>query len=599
MVNAFSPLRFSAIAWRRFKQISCVNILISIFTAPTNLIAPFLFLAIGTIGVCASSHERLAYRVCLMNLTASLIFCFRDFKLENLLVLTLSIPVMIYLVIVSTVGSRKLQSWGWFVWLCVFTVLISPLLFVFPNSLKELSQFDYVVNMQEENKINKKKSIIKIDRQNENFISLRGIEKLKLLKDPVFKYKIEGVENDSLYFKSQVYSDYVGGVWQANVKKIKVLSAQQDGWIHLLKGSGELDQIVSIKPILPMKSLLQINQPMAYRCPEISVLSNQCFRSNDSFSFNEYQFKTMKRTIKNTEVNGGVDENASYLVMPKNIKKLLGKIITAPPKTMDKQTKLNYIKSSLRKNFSYSLKINGKGVEPLADFIRSKKGWCVHFASAMVLLARNEGMPARVVSGYHATESDRRSDFKTLHLNNAHAWAEIWTKKTGWMLWDATPSSGMTSEENSELNSQIENEMMLMDYLKTISVDIENFKRPILLDLAIIVLVLLFILVSIFSKSKSRGQNENDRASFNFEPVEQELGGIWLEVDRRLSPKLQRKIGEGLSSHAKRVSEDYSSIKLNEILKIHNAQRWGGIELSNKEKSWLKSELQSMAKVIK
>ncbi|XTR51852.1 DUF3488 and transglutaminase-like domain-containing protein [Pseudarthrobacter sp. So.54] len=57
-------------------------------------------------------------------------------------------------------------------------------------------------------------------------------------------------------------------------------------------------------------------------------------------------------------------------------------------------------------NFTYSLQspvqggYDGNGLSVLADFLTQKSGYCIHFASAMAVMARLEGIPSRIAVGY-------------------------------------------------------------------------------------------------------------------------------------------------------------------------------------------------------
>src|SRR5262245_14858520 len=80
------------------------------------------------------------------------------------------------------------------------------------------------------------------------------------------------------------------------------------------------------------------------------------------------------------------------------------------------------------------------------------------FASAMVLLARTRGIPARVVGGYRVTEVNPLSGRAIVRDRDAHAWVEAWLDGE-WRGWDPTPTSesfgrsGSTLEHLSELAS--------------------------------------------------------------------------------------------------------------------------------------------------
>lgn len=77
---------------------------------------------------------------------------------------------------------------------------------------------------------------------------------------------------------------------------------------------------------------------------------------------------------------------------------------------------------------------------PLYDFLFSgKAGHCEYFASAMVILMRELGIPSRLAYGYAAGQWN--PDQKTFEVRqlDAHAWAEVYLKGRGWTPFDPTP----------------------------------------------------------------------------------------------------------------------------------------------------------------
>ena len=67
----------------------------------------------------------------------------------------------------------------------------------------------------------------------------------------------------------------------------------------------------------------------------------------------------------------------------------------------------------------------------------SRRGYCMHYASAAVLLLRSVGIPARYVSGYVA---DMRNGRAAVPDSNAHAWVEIYLNGYGWEPVEVTPA---------------------------------------------------------------------------------------------------------------------------------------------------------------
>lgn len=67
-------------------------------------------------------------------------------------------------------------------------------------------------------------------------------------------------------------------------------------------------------------------------------------------------------------------------------------------------------------------------------------GHCEYFASAMVLLARVSGLPARLVNGFAGGHENSIGGFVELSRSSAHAWVEVHYERSGWVRYDPTPA---------------------------------------------------------------------------------------------------------------------------------------------------------------
>lgn len=92
--------------------------------------------------------------------------------------------------------------------------------------------------------------------------------------------------------------------------------------------------------------------------------------------------------------------------------------------------------------FTYSTdRAPGNGNNALLEFLdESRTGYCEQFASAMAVMARQAGIPARVAVGFFRADrvGPGRYEFSTHDL---HAWPELYFEGTGWVLFDPTPST--------------------------------------------------------------------------------------------------------------------------------------------------------------
>jgi hypothetical protein len=66
-------------------------------------------------------------------------------------------------------------------------------------------------------------------------------------------------------------------------------------------------------------------------------------------------------------------------------------------------------------------------------------GHCEYFASAMVVLTREVGIPARLVNGFAGGQENSIGDFIELTRSDAHAWVEVHYEEAGWVRYDPTP----------------------------------------------------------------------------------------------------------------------------------------------------------------
>ncbi|GAA2133227.1 DUF3488 and transglutaminase-like domain-containing protein [Arthrobacter humicola] len=108
--------------------------------------------------------------------------------------------------------------------------------------------------------------------------------------------------------------------------------------------------------------------------------------------------------------------------------------------------------------FTYSLQspvqggYDGNGLSVLADFLTQKSGYCIHFASAMAVMARLEGIPSRIAVGYAPGRSTGASvsvagqgplpEYE-VDSRDAHAWPELFFQGIGWVPFEPTPSRGV------------------------------------------------------------------------------------------------------------------------------------------------------------
>jgi protein-glutamine gamma-glutamyltransferase len=91
--------------------------------------------------------------------------------------------------------------------------------------------------------------------------------------------------------------------------------------------------------------------------------------------------------------------------------------------------------------YTYSLSGPGGNGHPLQEFLAgSRTGFCEHFASAMTLMLRTLGIPARMVGGYVGGEYNSSGHYYLVRQHSAHVWVEAYLDGLGWLRLDPTPA---------------------------------------------------------------------------------------------------------------------------------------------------------------
>ncbi len=108
--------------------------------------------------------------------------------------------------------------------------------------------------------------------------------------------------------------------------------------------------------------------------------------------------------------------------------------------------------------FVYDLSYQKADGDNIDEFLtESKRGVCYEFATAMVLLCRSAGLPARYVQGYNLNE---RYQFEVegletnylIKVRDAHGFPEVYISGYGWLSFEPTVAINMEAEEETAEN---------------------------------------------------------------------------------------------------------------------------------------------------
>jgi protein-glutamine gamma-glutamyltransferase len=261
------------------------------------------------------------------------------------------------------------------------------------------------------------------------------IADLAMSANLAFRVSFEGQvpRQDELYWRAMTLESFDGrrwshsgltagrapGVWQAEGDAVSyqvVTRATGQLWAFSLRGATTNDSSLMLTQDFMLQARRPINQTMAYSVtswPE-SLLHPE-------------PLDVLQRRI-NLALPEGYDPRTRAWAQ------------TLRQRYPDDQQLINALLVHFnREPFHYTLRPDRLGKHTNDEFLfDSRRGFCAHYAGAMVVVLREVGIPARVVAGYQGGELNPRGNYVLVHQFDAHAWVEAWLPDRGWVSFDPT-----------------------------------------------------------------------------------------------------------------------------------------------------------------
>lgn len=241
------------------------------------------------------------------------------------------------------------------------------------------------------------------------------------------------------YWRGMTLNYFDGISWKDTLRERK--------WIHKDKGKFVIRPFDEDKTVVQRIYLEAMDTNILFGLREVSALE-----SKGRFLFQDEAGALFLPAKKGKRLNYLVYsdnqlsalknlEEGNYLQLPRNIEKVK---MLAQKVTQDKQSdmeKARAIEQYLIKNYTYSLSTSPppEGVGPIEDFLfYSRKGYCEHYATSMVLMLRASGIPARIVTGFMGGEPNEYGGYIIVRQSDAHSWVEAAIDSV-WRRYDPTP----------------------------------------------------------------------------------------------------------------------------------------------------------------
>jgi len=270
-------------------------------------------------------------------------------------------------------------------------------------------------------------------------VKLGSLENIKLDPTVVMRISVKPHLNVIPYWRGITFELYSNNTWiDIDTNKIKKIYSNEGNFIF--KNNYTSNDIIKQEIILePIDSdiIFALRDPVKL----IAKISDIELTNDGAIYVPRKSLKRFHYIVFSTEKPIVVSNVDIYLKLPKRLKRLKQFAKEVTKGKIDSYEKAKTIEKYLRENYSYSLKIKhiNKNIDPIEDFLFNvKKGYCEYYATAMVLMLRSIGIPARVVSGYIGGEYNKYGDYYIVRQSNAHTWVEA-AIKGKWITFDPTP----------------------------------------------------------------------------------------------------------------------------------------------------------------
>lgn len=275
-----------------------------------------------------------------------------------------------------------------------------------------------------------------------------------------------------VYLKGEVRHIYTGNSWEGRTTAgvpYRPEPTDQDIMVTvemLSKTEGE----TLFVPLYPVEILIGGNNFARAYSPTISFVQEYAFQDNqyliekaleagDSYLVVTRLPQVDAGALRQLSTSQATQEYTNLpQSLPPRVHELAWEVTAEAGNDYDRAVALvNYLRSG-RWDYSLQTEITPQEEDFVDYFLfQQDRGYCVHFSTAFVVMARAVGLPARWVQGY--SSGTRDGDDYIVQNNNAHAWGEIWFDDYGWVPFEPTPGSSMYvlhPEEEVEPGEEIE-----------------------------------------------------------------------------------------------------------------------------------------------
>jgi len=197
-------------------------------------------------------------------------------------------------------------------------------------------------------------------------------------------------------------------------------------------------------PIATFPRTVAVDGSWRYDPQRDEVVGSQATAAGQSYTM-QVQVQQLNADELTAAGAGTPTGNGDYLQVPATqhlpditarANQIVGDAATAYDKALALQ---QYFRSGA--NFTYDTKVApATSQDAVWDFLQSRRGYCVQFSSAMTMMARILGIPARVAVGFLPGTWTGNDGEYVVTGKQAHAWPELYFAGYGWVRFEPTPA---------------------------------------------------------------------------------------------------------------------------------------------------------------
>ena len=256
-----------------------------------------------------------------------------------------------------------------------------------------------------------------------------------------FRAEMEELNAPYLYWRGAVLDFFDGNLWASSRRPL--IRSHYDGGAFIPDPDARVvEQAIFLEPG-NRGQLIALDRPVSVSETEITAGADGTFRFMGRGIGRRLQYRAVSVLSRQMRPYSQVDRRR-YLLLPENFMPELAALVEEITEGLTHDEKITEIMRFLSPpEFTYSLYALPYGRDALERFIfEYRRGNCEYFASAMGVMLRMAGIPARLVTGYFGGTYNRAGGYYIVLERNAHVWVEAWDDAAGvWVRHDPTPPS--------------------------------------------------------------------------------------------------------------------------------------------------------------